>query len=201
MLLNVLLTMISNFTWSDVVSRNISPNIKLNLDKEDILLKQKEDIRNNILEKKRRDANVKEMKNIYGEFWYFIVEESEEDNEYAKDLRTTTNIYNFEKYLKTKYGQNWLYDCSCTKDDCYYVSELRRDDDKEYYNNLDTERNNQIHWETTFKRETEEAKSMEAKYNSGEISLKQLQQWKEMKDMEKWQKEEAYYADGLYLMS
>jgi hypothetical protein len=193
--------MISNCTWSNVVSRNISPDIKLKLAEEDILLKKKEDIRNDILEKEWREMFVKEMKKKHGDFWYFIVEESEEDHETAQKLRTTTNKYKFENYLKTKYGSNWMYGCLYSNDDCYFVSEMRREEDREYYNSLDNERKNYLQWETAYKRETEEARSMEARYNSGEISLELFQQWKEMKDMEKWQKEEAYYADGLYLMS
>ena len=71
--------------------------------------------------------HVRLMKKKYGAFWYFKVECIEnEDHDIARSMRRNLKyIHHFREYLKKKYSTDWLFKSVDTKDDCYYLSELR----------------------------------------------------------------------------
>jgi hypothetical protein len=96
-----------------------------------------------------QQEHVRLMKKKYGAFWYFKVECIEnEDHDIARSMRRNLKyIHHFREYLKKKYSTDWLFKSVDTKDDCYYLSELRYqtqiecdEEDKEYYNYLEEHR-------------------------------------------------------------
>ena len=100
-------------------------------------------------EQKYNTEHVRLMKKKYGEFWYFKVEYIEnEDHDIVRSMRRNLKyIHHFREYLKKKYSTDWLFKSVDTKDDCYYLSELRYrtqtecdEEDKEYYNYLEEHR-------------------------------------------------------------
>ena len=92
--------------------------------------------------------HVRFMKKKYGTFWYFKVECIEnEDHDIARSMRRNLKYINdFREYLKNKYSTDWLYKSVDTKDDCYYLSDLRYrtqthcDEETDYYNYLEEHR-------------------------------------------------------------
>lgn len=150
--------------------------------------------------------NKGEMTLYKGEFWYYMVEGTSNDHPIAKEMRENSNNHEiFRAYLKEKYWRNWLHDSIGTTDDCYYLSDLRRqEEDREeenYWRRLDQEKE----WEKEFEKELEakekEKRDMDEKLNNGEISLRAFLEWQWERQQEEWDEEDNYHADGLAIWS
>ena len=128
----------NNITLTTMNTNMVSRNLHLELTQEPFTNKQ-------IYEQE----HVRFMKKKYGAFWYFKVECIEnEDHDIARSMRRNLKYINdFKEYLKKKYLTDWLYKSVDTKDDCYYLSELRYrtqtecdDEESDYYNYLEEHR-------------------------------------------------------------
>lgn len=63
-----------------------------------------------------------------GDFWYFFIENTTDDSEYAKQLRDEeTNRERFHGYLQEKHGRNWLIRAVDDGNDwCVYLDNMRQ---------------------------------------------------------------------------
>ncbi len=61
-------------------------------------------------------------------FWFFYVEKTNTDTEYAYILRNDIKNQNlFKQFLQNKYSFDWLYDSLNTIDDCFILDRWRLD--------------------------------------------------------------------------
>jgi hypothetical protein len=112
-----------------------------------------------------------------GDFWEFYVENTPDDHEIARNLRTSEELKRkFRDYLQEKYWTNWLWQVLHTNDDCIYLCKLRQEaEDAEYQAEIWREKKEQ-------ECEAEEKKikkEMIDKLQRGEISKKEYEQWNE----------------------
>ena len=108
----------NNTTFTINITMNTNRNLNLDFAQEPFTKEY---------EQKYNTEHVRLMKKKYGAFWYFKVECIEnEDHDIARSMRRNLKyIHHFNEYLKKKYSTDWLFKSVDTKDDCYYLSELR----------------------------------------------------------------------------
>ena len=172
-------------SWSKIVSSNIPIDVANKLAEENHAFKQREE-----------QAHAIYLKNNYGHFWYFKVEAFDKCK-IACDLRNNPeNIQSFKQYLINKYHNSWLDKSEDTEDDCMYLSKLRYEKEKieeaNYYRQLEEQAELDNEWKRKYDAEEKEKENMKKKLASGNISLIQFKKWQIMKDLEEYEKEEAY---------
>ncbi len=151
-------------------------------------------------------SNKGDMTLYKGEFWYFMVEGTSNDHPIAKEMRENSNNHErFRAYLKEKYWSNWLRDSIGTTDDCYYLSELRIQqeewEEENYWQRQDRIKYLEKEIEEELEAKEQEKRDMEAKLNNKEISLREYLEWQWERKEEEWEEEDNYHADGLAIWS
>ena len=145
-----------------------------------------------------------EIRLLKGDFWYFKVAGTPEDNEIAKKLcQDFTNRDNFKLYLAEKYFVNWLRASEDTEDDCVYLYELRDKEDALEWLLEDEREEREREWSRKWQEEEEmkkiEEKEMNANLASGKITRKQFRAWEIAKQEEEWENDDNYHHEGLRL--
>jgi hypothetical protein len=139
-----------------------------------------------------------------GDFWYFRVEDTRDESEYAKKLRSEPeNIRKYHAYLAEKYYTNWMYKAEGTADDSCYLSRFRHQEE---------ERREREEWEEEERQSAslkklyaeldekqKEAEEMEEKFKKGEITKKVYDKWRWERQDEEWELDDEYHASGIQI--
>lgn len=139
-----------------------------------------------------------------GEFWYYRVEGTRDESEYAKKLRSEPeNIRKYHAYLAEKYYTNWMYKAEGTADDSCYLSRFRHQEE---------ERREREEWEEEERQSAalkklyaeldekqKEAEEMEEKFKKGEITKRVYDKWCWERQDEEWELDDEYHAGGIQI--
>jgi len=131
-----------------------------------------------------------------GEFWYFRIEGTRDDNEHARALRDKNRDW-FLAYLKEKYWDEWMRE---HEDDCVFLCDLREKEEDQYYNQpLEIESQWEIEYKHRREQERQEKAKMKSRLKRGLITQDDYDLWKMEKQEEEMEDDYAYEMESTQL--